>query len=390
MDLWILGVVILIVWIIGILFRKRINDVEFVEIQPGILTIHTQKGISFIDKIYEKGKRFWNSFWKIGGVVGIIAMFSIFILIIVNTVYIFTVGLPQGAEAGMMVLVPGVTVPFLLSLVGIVVAVLIHEPAHGLAFRANDLSIKSVGVGIMVAIPLAFVQEDREEMENLSPFKKIKVAGAGPFVNILFAFIILGLILGLTSPYSEAIVGKRDDPLNIGKGGRLVSIDNYKIDNLENYSNIVSSLDNEDNIRLNIADREDIVLNPKENNVKELLFNYDNSLFKVPGDWNFLDPLYVLTVGTLEVRGTSIINEYTYSSAISWRLLTIMKWIFSLNLLIGLFNLLPVKILDGGHVFSGLVEKVTSKEKSQKLVKAMSFTLLVMILLNFTPLLFNF
>ncbi|MEM3514684.1 MAG: site-2 protease family protein, partial [Candidatus Hadarchaeum sp.] len=63
----------------------------------------------------------------------------------------------------------------------------------------------------------------------------------------------------------------------------------------------------------------------------------------------------------------------------------ILKWIFVLNIGIGLFNLMPAVPLDGGYILRGILEKVVSEERAVQITRALSIVVLFIILANFLP-----
>jgi len=50
-------------------------------------------------------------------------------------------------------------------------------------------------------------ENDRKELPNVSPWKKITVAVAGPFCNIIFAFLIALIVAGADEPENVALIG---------------------------------------------------------------------------------------------------------------------------------------------------------------------------------------
>jgi membrane-associated protease RseP (regulator of RpoE activity) len=63
-------------------------------------------------------------------------------------------------------------------------------------------------------------------------------------------------------------------------------------------------------------------------------------------------------------------------------LITLLQWIFILNLGIGMINLLPLKPLDGGLIMEDIVRKYMSKSATKKVVTVISLTMLALLLFN--------
>ena len=65
-----------------------------------------------------------------------------------------------------------------------------------------------------------------------------------------------------------------------------------------------------------------------------------------------------------------------------FELLELFQWIFMLNLGIGLFNLLPLKPLDGGHMLEILLSYKLPEEKCKSLVNALSLVMAMIIVFS--------
>jgi membrane-associated protease RseP (regulator of RpoE activity) len=99
----------------------------------------------------------------------------------------------------------------------------------------------------------------------------------------------------------------------------------------------------------------------------------------------FLNPLHVLGNAVGVVLGAAVFHEYVYEALVPWVIIDVLRWLFALNLLVGFFNLLPAKPLDGGYVFEALLERRTSRRRARKITKVLSYFVLVLIILNLIP-----
>jgi len=88
-----------------------------------------------------------------------------------------------------------------------------------------------------------------------------------------------------------------------------------------------------------------------------------------------------------ELTGRSVFHSYVYDSSAPWGLIDMIKWMFVLNFGIGLFNLLPAVPLDGGYIFQGMVERVSSKRTARRVSHALSIIVLALLIVNFMPML---
>ena len=80
---------------------------------------------------------------------------------------------------------------------------------------------------------------------------------------------------------------------------------------------------------------------------------------------------------------TPDITKNVYIPVISW-VFELFRWLFILNIGIGLFNLVPLGPIDGGRMLKVVLDKKFRKETSAKLFKWISIFFLVIILANVT------
>ncbi len=95
-------------------------------------------------------------------------------------------------------LLPGLNpyIPFIYGIVGIVVAVVIHEGTHGVIARRLGMPVKSTGLLFFLIVPIgAFVEID-EKVILQSKFRNSgRVMAGGPGSNIIVALLALGILL---------------------------------------------------------------------------------------------------------------------------------------------------------------------------------------------------
>jgi len=182
---------------------------------------------------------------------------------------------------------------------------------------------------------------------------------------------------------------------------RLCGVD---IDNLQELSKVLDNTSAGDNVLLETEDNLYSVIlgqHPRENSgylgVHLRFFDKGENFSNFEGymgisflhstsfpERNFLRPDLMFLASYGEIIGRSRIDNRVYDSVIPWPIIRLLKWIFSLSFLVALFNLLPLKPLDGGHIFEGLVEKISnSKIWASKISQAMSFVVLILIFFNF-------
>lgn len=374
----------------------RFYDLESrgISLSPGFIMWRTETGVGFLDRVSKKFKKFWSGYGVLCAALGIIVMLVFFYVFALGTIEgtfrLLTpaedLQIPSGAKK-VPVPIPGVNIPFLLGIISLGTALLIHEPAHGILFRRLKFKIKSVGLAIFLfVIPGAFVEEDEEEFEKASPWERIRAASAGPVSNIFLGVLCFGLVMILVNPLpglyiSEVVPNSAAENAGLTPGAQLSSVNGTEIDNYEMFDNFMGGTKPGQSLTIETDENQYFVTlgeHPSEN-IGYLGVRTTWSYF----GWADVNPMVLPSVALFEVIGHPVINKYAYRSLVPWDFIRVLKWIFALNILVGIFNLLPLKPLDGGHVIEGISEKFTSKSKAKTFTKVISFVTLVFIILNF-------
>jgi len=251
----------------------------------------------------------------------------------------------------------------------------------------------------------------KEEQKHLfatqKPIKKLAIAFAGPFFNYLFAFVVyFGLFFFVGSYDIPPIVSGVIENSPAQKAGvmvddKVVEINGHQINEWGDISKEVSA--SIDNVHIKLQRGEQIIdlvlpLREMEYSVEEDQepikrriigikgeasrfhsirdnFNFKTSLVKAALEVYSITDLTLRGVGQMltgkrsgeEVGG--IIRIAEMSGDISkkrgfWNFLSFMA-LLSVNL--GLINLFPIPLLDGGHVIIYLLEIITRRELNAKI-----------------------
>lgn len=376
-------------WGIVLLANRRYNlKKRGFAISPGVIMWRTKWGLKFINRVAH-AKRFWRTYGTVSVVAGIALMVFVFINLILNLIFLLT--RPTEAVAGVQFvlpgLVPGLTLIDWLIAVGSVL--LVHEFAHGFLLRAQDLKTQSVGGLLFIAIPGAFVEPNEKQLARAPISKRLRVFAAGPFSNAIFSILCLGIILLLLVPKPGAYVyavakGYPADNHDIGLGMRLYSLDGVQINSPGDFESFMIGTRPGENIRVITSAGEDLITlaqNPYHEERGYLGIAVASAISR----WNFANPLFVLGTAMAELMGSNVFHPYVFDALVPWTVIDVLKWIFVLNLGIGLFNLLPAVPLDGGYIVRGILEKVISKEKAAKVTNFLSILVIAIILANFIP-----
>ena len=180
----------------------------------GIVMVRTKRGLSLMDRLGQRRitkPLAWLMLYLMpvsGGIA---------VLLILSEVFIF-LG-PRGAATVSYIrtitplanlLLPGLNpyVPILYGWLAIVVAIVIHEGAHGVVARSLGLPVKTSGMVFFLFIPLgAFVEVDESVLRETKVSNSIRVLAAGSGINFIVGLACLALLLLTVSSMVPAANG---------------------------------------------------------------------------------------------------------------------------------------------------------------------------------------
>lgn len=368
-----------------------------IDLSFGTIMWRTEKGLGLLDRISKKFKRFWSAYGKLSAILGSVLMALFFASVFGGVVlrlmeYFSASGIPETPTSikTRPIVIPGINTPLLLGLTSFAVILIIHEGAHGIILRKLGMKTKSAGLAVFLfIIPGAFVEQDDEEFENSSPWARMKVAGAGPITNVVGSIVALLLIILLVNPLSGIYItsvqsDSAADNAGITAGSKIVSIDGLRLENQDQFLDYMAET----------RPGETLELVTEENSYQVVLGDHPDENIGYLGVYSKMsqsssslitsfakDPRLPLTMSLGIIIGTSaFIDSVTYSSVVPWAIIDLLKWIFALNLLVALINLLPLKPLDGGHIIKSISEKLTgSKEGGNTLSNLISLVSVTLI-----------
>ncbi|MCL2142933.1 MAG: site-2 protease family protein [Methanomassiliicoccaceae archaeon] len=176
----------------------------------------TKHGIRFLDKA-ARYKRFWKAFGTLSKVLAFFLMIVILFIIVIDLLLLPLMMDSSGIGIEYALALPGINpmLPLVYGVIGLVVAVAIHEIAHGIQTRANDMDVESVGI-LYAVVPLgAFVEPNEEQIQKCSRKARSDMFAAGIAVNIIAALVIfLVMTMGMMGSVSSN-VGDRAAVMNV-------------------------------------------------------------------------------------------------------------------------------------------------------------------------------
>jgi membrane-associated protease RseP (regulator of RpoE activity) len=389
--------VLALFWVSLILANRRYHlEKRGFTISSGMLMWRTERGLKFIDRIAKISPRGWRAFGTAAAVIGFALMATFFILLALNTVVILQ--RPDVAVPGARFVIPGVTIPLVYGLIAIFSVLVVHEFSHGFVMRAQGLRTKSIGVLLFLVIPGAFVEPDEKQLKKASMSKRLRVYGAGSFANVLFALLCLGIVLLALSPKAGVYVYSTEENYEIDNtvvsgpswgilqpGDRLVKINDVPINVHKDFREFMENTKENDNLK---------ILTTRGTFYITVGRHYENENRGYMGVWaisaisraRFFNPFFATFAMYQDLfTGFPILHPYTYDAHLPWELITLLKWMFLLNLGIGIINLLPAKPLDGGYIAADVMERASSKHVAKHVSYALSLVVLALLIVNFMP-----
>ena len=358
-----------VIWILSAVFHDRLEKHGF-EINFPVIMWKTQRLRGLISRISNFSPTFWRWYMNVGIVVAFGAMAFI--------TWTLVSSLPSVFEApAVSIIIPGVEmpgssiyIPFFYGLIALATVLVVHEFSHGIQSVGEKISIKSIGLLLFAIIPGAFVEPDEDELKEAKRSSRLRVYAAGSIANITLAVIALLLVslisAGIPTFFAEdgiAIDRIVSDSPSVGvlkEGMILEAIDNHQITNSSDYLDVVSHYSPGDNVSVKTDQGSyTLTLDKNPNNDSRGYFGIQaNKHFKLIN--NSMGPI----------------------PWILFELLELFQWVAMLNLGIGLFNLLPLKPLDGGYMLEILLSYKLSENIYKPIVNALSVVMAMIIIFS--------
>jgi membrane-associated protease RseP (regulator of RpoE activity) len=153
--------------------------------------------------------------WVMLGIVPIAAALALYVIAVEVSALYFS---PQGHQIITSIqtisplanfLLPGINPYLPLSVwLAVIVAVVIHESAHGIVARSLGLKIKAAGVLLLAFLPIgAFVEVDDKQLKVSRSRDSLRVLGAGSGINFIVGIACVLLLILTVSAMTPAVKG---------------------------------------------------------------------------------------------------------------------------------------------------------------------------------------
>jgi len=242
-----------IYWIvISVLDKKGVLERHKIRAHGPILMVGTKKGQKLLGRL-ARFKRFWRTFAGAGQPLMLIAMCFMFAMLLYADYLMLVHPISPSAltEPRNILLLPGINefIPLIWGLVGVIVAIVVHELSHAILGKVENIRVKSMGI-VLALIPVAFFTElDDEQLfgikktgEKVKPLatrdERIRILIAGVMANFVIALIafvlFFGPILGAIVPTGNVMVasvtpGSPADLAGIQQGVIIIQLDEVEV-----------------------------------------------------------------------------------------------------------------------------------------------------------------
>ncbi len=363
----------------AIIFLVYVNRKKF-DFQSKIIALYRTKfGLKVIKNIGTKQKGLVKILGYIGIGVGFLFMFYISYLLIKNLYELAT--LPNAQPAIALVLpgvkVPGspIFIPLISGWIALFLVILVHEFSHGIVSIAHKINVKSSGIFFFGPLMGAFVEPDEKQLRKKSDAVQYSVFAAGPFSNIILALLIVVILQFSINPAMDKItepIGFSIEGVEPGTPAELAGLKPGMIFNMVNEEPITGY-------------EPFIELLNKTKPGQVITLSTEQQTFTITTTKHSEDPEKAY-IGVLGIKNEFSLKQNFQNINPIYHILLILTevlgLVFFLSLGIGVANLLPLGLVDGGRMLQISLQNTIGTKKGNKLWKNISILCLVVLIMN--------
>lgn len=304
------------------------------------------------------------------------------------------------AGLGAFILLPGLNpyLPLLYGWFALVVAVVVHEGAHGVVARSLGLEVKSSGLYFFLFIPIgAFVDVDEEQIKKASARVSSRVMAAGVGLNVVVAAVcLIGalLIVGGLTPVIDGVYvfevsqGSPAEAAGLLPKDVFVSMDGVRINRTADFISILANKTQGDTVQVAMArgdvwrDRFSTVVNLTASGNRTVMGVSVGDLLTENRLRNYVtvapEKLFMYLVPPAVAPGLapfsdSLASFYTSPVGSQWPVFAnAFFWLWFINVNVAVFNALPIYPLDGGRMFNIALRSVIHGRHRERLISAIT------------------
>ncbi len=352
-----------------------------------IILYRMKWGLTWMDKYASRFREWIILLGYVGVGAGFLGLVLISYVLIKNLIDLAT---QPEAVSGVSLVLPGINVPglgvlpFWYWIIAIFIIAVVHEFSHGIVARAHNIKVQHTGLVFFGPILGAFVEPDEKKLRKENDFKQYSVLAAGSFSNVLLAVVALLLLNFAFTPLQDGMVTPTGFTFDsyfgeeypfaqagIETGAIITGINDMKITNFQEFSDELNNYKPGDKVTIKTTEKSYlIVLGTNPDNARKPLLG----IKEVRNEFDVKDS-YTTGIGKI---GYVMVD---------W-MAGLFRWLFLLSLGIGLFNLLPLPIVDGGRMAQTFLHKLKGQDIGERRYRQVSAFFLIILLLNlFFPLL---
>ncbi len=330
-------------------YSSLLKNSSSLSFYPFFFMLKSNKVIKYLDRFSSSHRLFWKTLSNLGLATSIgLSFFAVYFLVDNLKTYLF---MPEQVGIGNIIipLVIGVTIrldhlPYML--IAFAIVIITHEGMHGLVARLEGIKLKSTGVFLAFIFPGGFVEPDEEDFKNASTISKMRVAAAGSFANLATGMLVLLMMLTIFLPTFTGVIvlettGEYEGP-QINEV--IYSVNGVPVKPETLYQNIT------------LTDK--LIV---ETNKKNYTYTVKEAV-TLPIAW-VLRSLGVVRIDYYRPTIFSLDNP-----EIEYSLYRTLWWLQLISFGVAIFNMLPIKILDGHLLYMSLIQHKVKNEKRLKIM----------------------
>lgn len=406
LDLHTLSVIIFIIIVAIILLR----DKKKVKRESIVFFRRTQRGRELLTRVGENHPTFWKAVGNIAVIAGFAGSF--FMLFVLTILAINNIVQPVAQQGLALVLpTPGtealvgtgyIGVPFWFWIIAISILMVVHEGLHGVMAAREKVRIKSLGLVLLAFIPGAFVEPDERQMRRKPLMARLRIFASGSFANFCVGAAAGMLILLLTGILSVPFLGNFTEhtggmlygvsPAGVGYGlvkgypasaanltGMITAVNGMQVKTGEDVRRLLGDVAPGTTAAFSTTKGNyTLIAQADMEDPERGLFGFSRLFtlhaYDLKEEYRGMEQLIAVVVGT-----------YPFGLGGGWKDIQtggLLFWVYLINVGVGMFNLLPVRVLDGGLMWQAVLEKL-SRPHAKRIMNLMTAFILVVIFANF-------
>lgn len=358
-------------WIVLYTLRNRLGEAR-VEVQPPILLVRTKRFLRVIEWVANRGSKGWRMVGTISLGVALLGVF------LVSWEMLFQ-ALVVKKGGGVTLVIPGTEIfgvyfPLHHALVGLTTVLVVHEFAHGVIARAQKIPLESTGFVLIGPLPGAFVEPNEDRLRSSKLLDRLRLYSVGSVANFVLAIVAIQIVFLSVTPVLDGVYvsgvlpGSPAEKAGLSEGMVITHINGVRVHDIYTFSQVRGTLKPGEEVvlRLQSGEEKTLTMVPHPEN-PELGYIGIYPTTRMPNHLYMASPISLVSALNRPGVVFDLKGPLAEVGGLAWGFVRCLAWIYLLNLGIGLMNLLPLPILDGGQIVRDIVERVSPPKLSKPL-----------------------